>query len=259
MTRRTHNPEDAVISAIDELVDWQLAQPIVDDYDVDRYDLCPHEGCSLSWHGLPQVGCPGSDAEGPLRGPESVSAGIALPTAPDTLYIGRGVDIDPDAVTWDELSSLGWETLGFISEETEPFWRDAEHVAIAPYVVPREVPVTLTSEELGLGCSFVMIRPDVEITARGGEDLYAEIVTIVRHPLSADEQPIPEAFLHQEGLQLWADGRLLGRVQSYPMLTEETEYTHEFGGQIVHRRRWWTLKCTLIEIENANVGVLGTW
>jgi hypothetical protein len=40
-----------IIDRIDELVDHQLAQPIVDDYNVNRYPKCPH--CQRHWHGLP--------------------------------------------------------------------------------------------------------------------------------------------------------------------------------------------------------------
>ena len=57
------NPEDAVIDAIDQLVDEQLAGGPVDDYSVDRYDRCRH--CKQGWHGLPNdVGCPGAYARG---------------------------------------------------------------------------------------------------------------------------------------------------------------------------------------------------
>lgn len=57
------NPEDAVIDAIDQLVDEQLAGGPVDDYSVDRYDRCRH--CKQGWHGLPNdVGCPGVHARG---------------------------------------------------------------------------------------------------------------------------------------------------------------------------------------------------
>ena len=57
------NPEDAVIDAIDALVDEQLAEGPVDDYNVDRYDRCRH--CRQSWHGLSNdVGCPGAHARG---------------------------------------------------------------------------------------------------------------------------------------------------------------------------------------------------
>ena len=57
------NPEDAVIDAIDQLVDEQLAGGPVDDYSVDRYDRCRH--CKQGWHGLPNdVGCPGAHARG---------------------------------------------------------------------------------------------------------------------------------------------------------------------------------------------------
>lgn len=58
------NPEDRVIADIDALVDWQLAQPITDDYDSSWHD---HEGdlecpvCLDEWHGLPDAyGCPGA-------------------------------------------------------------------------------------------------------------------------------------------------------------------------------------------------------
>lgn len=57
------NPEDAVIDAIDALVDEQLAGGPVDDYSVDRYDRC--RICKQGWHGLPNdVGCPGIHARG---------------------------------------------------------------------------------------------------------------------------------------------------------------------------------------------------
>ncbi len=42
---------DRVLDAIDELVDESLAAGPVDNYNIDRYDRCPH--CRRSWHGLP--------------------------------------------------------------------------------------------------------------------------------------------------------------------------------------------------------------
>jgi hypothetical protein len=58
------NPEQSVVSAIDELVDESLARPIVDDYSVNRFERC--EICGNDWHGLPtfvehgQRSCPGA-------------------------------------------------------------------------------------------------------------------------------------------------------------------------------------------------------
>lgn len=58
------NPEQSVVSEIDRLVDQSLAQPIVDDYSVNRYESC--ELCGNDWHGLPayveeeQRSCPGA-------------------------------------------------------------------------------------------------------------------------------------------------------------------------------------------------------
>lgn len=58
------NAEDKVIDAIDELVSDSLAQPITDDYSVNRYEKC--ELCRSDWHGLPTMdeyddrSCPGA-------------------------------------------------------------------------------------------------------------------------------------------------------------------------------------------------------
>jgi hypothetical protein len=56
------NPEQSVVSAIDELVDESLARPIVDDYSVNRFERC--ELCGSQWHGLPiyveERSCPGA-------------------------------------------------------------------------------------------------------------------------------------------------------------------------------------------------------
>ena len=40
-----------IIDAIDALVSEQLATGPVDDYNVNRYDKCPH--CQRDWHGMP--------------------------------------------------------------------------------------------------------------------------------------------------------------------------------------------------------------
>jgi hypothetical protein len=39
-----------IIDTIDELVDWQLSQGPVDDYNTNRYDKCWH--CGRQWHGI---------------------------------------------------------------------------------------------------------------------------------------------------------------------------------------------------------------
>ena len=65
------NPEQSVVNAIDELVDHELAQPIVDDYNVNRYDKC--ETCGGDWHGLPVMldwterSCPGAWASDEVK------------------------------------------------------------------------------------------------------------------------------------------------------------------------------------------------
>lgn len=41
---------DGLLDDIDQLVDEQLAGGPVDDYNVDRYDRCPH--CHRQWHGI---------------------------------------------------------------------------------------------------------------------------------------------------------------------------------------------------------------
>lgn len=62
--RVTRNPESAVIDAIDELVNEQLAIGPVDDYSADRYVKCGR--CGQDWHGLILDGCLPSDLEGPV-------------------------------------------------------------------------------------------------------------------------------------------------------------------------------------------------
>lgn len=53
---------DRLIETIDDLVDHSLAQPIVDDYNTNRYAIC--ELCGNDWHGIPVyvsggASCPG--------------------------------------------------------------------------------------------------------------------------------------------------------------------------------------------------------
>ena len=50
------NPEDKVVSAIDELVDWQLDKSTHGSYD-ERCSIC-----SSNWHGLSNDHCPGAFA-----------------------------------------------------------------------------------------------------------------------------------------------------------------------------------------------------
>lgn len=40
-----------IIDTIGQLIDQQLAAGPVDDYNVNRYDKCPH--CQRDWHGMP--------------------------------------------------------------------------------------------------------------------------------------------------------------------------------------------------------------
>lgn len=60
------NPEDAVLDEIDRLVDESLAKPYSERSGYDNDINQPGCRCGADWHGLPQGGCPGSDAEGPL-------------------------------------------------------------------------------------------------------------------------------------------------------------------------------------------------
>lgn len=58
------NPEDRVIAAIDELVDWELTLP-QDDYERDFAPDCPV--CGDEWHGLANGYCPGAYATAEQR------------------------------------------------------------------------------------------------------------------------------------------------------------------------------------------------
>lgn len=108
----THtNPEQPVIDAIDALVTEALAQPIVDDYEVNRYERC--ELCRRQWHGLPEFvmlsggaqTCPGAWAT------DEDKAAWAEMFAPEPSWIAQ----------WglDEGLAAGWQECGRISEDAD--------------------------------------------------------------------------------------------------------------------------------------------
>jgi hypothetical protein len=112
-------PETLVLDAIDQLVSESLAQPIVDDYSVNRFERC--EYCGNQWHGLPSyVEELGHDCPGGWADADALAAWRAMYRAPLATRAAPG----GRAGAW-EIADAGREMLLTGNLDINAAWRMA--------------------------------------------------------------------------------------------------------------------------------------
>lgn len=107
------HPEDAVIDAIDALVDEQLKHGPLDDYNRNYYDQCV---CGHDWHGIACVHCDCRSSEDPTPRRRGVNARAWFG---DAAAGSRGVGGDSGAYTLADVQAMrnGWHDIGRISAD----------------------------------------------------------------------------------------------------------------------------------------------